>query len=96
MLNILGRYCETLGQANPSFWRVFCLCLTFQQLVTMGLCLCSGEYVKQPGKILRDTGAGQSFILEGVLPLSDISAAGYSVLVQVCHGVEPSLLVKGV
>ena len=36
-------------------------------------------------KILQDTGADPSFILGGVLHLSDTSATGYSVLVQ---GVE--------
>ena len=33
-------------------------------------------------RILRDTGAAQSFILEGVLPLSDQSSCGTDVLVQ--------------
>lgn len=45
----------------------------------------SGDDVKQPVKILRDTVAAQSFSLEGVLPLSDTSATRDSVLVQ---GVE--------
>jgi hypothetical protein len=39
----------------------------------------------QPVKILRDTGASQSLLLEGILPLSEKSSAGASVLVQ---GVE--------
>lgn len=37
---------------------------------------------QRPVKILRDTGAAQSFILEGVLPLSDKSSIGSSILVQ--------------
>jgi hypothetical protein len=37
----------------------------------MGSCLQSGDAVKQPVKILPDTGSAQSFILEGVLPLFD-------------------------
>lgn len=45
----------------------------------------SGNAVKQLVKILRDTGAAQYLILEGVLPLSDTSPTGYNVLVQ---GVE--------
>jgi hypothetical protein len=41
----------------------------------------SGDAVKQLVNVLRDTGAAQSLILEGVLPLFDTSASGYSVLV---------------
>ncbi|VDI00377.1 Hypothetical predicted protein [Mytilus galloprovincialis] len=39
----------------------------------------------QPIKILRDTGASQSLLLEGVLPLSEKTSVGASVLLQ---GVE--------
>ncbi|VDI25423.1 Hypothetical predicted protein [Mytilus galloprovincialis] len=39
----------------------------------------------QPIKILRDTGASQSLLLEGVLPLSENTSVGASVLLQ---GVE--------
>ncbi|KAL1261229.1 hypothetical protein QQF64_009056 [Cirrhinus molitorella] len=38
--------------------------------------------LRKPVRILRDTGAAQSFILEGILPLSDASSIGSSVLVQ--------------
>ncbi len=37
---------------------------------------------RKPVRALRDTGAAQSFILEGILPLSDESSIGSSVLVQ--------------
>ncbi len=37
---------------------------------------------RKPVRALRDTGAAQSFILEGILPLSDESSIGLSVLVQ--------------
>lgn len=38
-----------------------------------------------PVKMLRDTGAAQSFVLDNVLPFSERTALGSSVLVQ---GVE--------
>jgi len=44
--------------------------------------LAGKDDLRKPVKILRDTGAAQSFILEGVLPLSDESFIGSSVLVQ--------------
>jgi hypothetical protein len=51
----------------------------YEAIVSDGfVSLQSGDAVKQPVKILRDTGAAQSFIL----PLSDTSATGYSMLVQ--------------
>ena len=37
---------------------------------------------KHPVRILRDTGASQSMMLEGILPLSDKTALGSSVLVR--------------
>ncbi len=37
---------------------------------------------RKPVRALRDTGAAQSFILEGILPLSDESSIGLSVLVK--------------
>ncbi|VDI24762.1 Hypothetical predicted protein [Mytilus galloprovincialis] len=56
----------------------------------------------QPIKILRDTGASQSLLLEGVLPLSEKTSVGASVLLQdlitgpVVVGVRPNLPVEGV
>lgn len=38
--------------------------------------------VKKPVHVLRDTGASQSFLLDGVLPLSDETACGSNVIVQ--------------
>ena len=46
-------------------------------------------FVAVPVKILRDTGATQSLLLQGVLPLTKQSSAGASVLVQ---GVELGML----
>ena len=45
--------------------------------------------VAVPGKILRDTGATQSLLLQGVLPLTKQSSVGACVLVQ---GVELGVL----
>ena len=48
--------------------------------------LCSGDISNSiPIKILRDTGATQSLLLEGILPLSEISLTGDNVIIQ---GVE--------
>uniref|UniRef100_A0A4W5NGU8 Gypsy retrotransposon integrase-like protein 1 n=1 Tax=Hucho hucho TaxID=62062 RepID=A0A4W5NGU8_9TELE len=44
--------------------------------------LTNDEASQRPVKILRDTGAAQSFILSDVLPLSDDTYCGSSVLVQ--------------
>ena len=45
------------------------------------MCL-AGQSIKTPVKILRDTGATQTLILENVLPFSSLSSCGDSVLLQ--------------
>lgn len=48
----------------------------FAPFVMDGVVSLPGNSLKVPVKMLRDTAASQSFILEGVLPLSDESAVG--------------------
>lgn len=59
------------------------------RIVESMLHLCSAGNVSLPGqeegvsvKILRDVGAAQSFLLEGVHPLSDQTAMGKDVLIS--------------
>ena len=55
----------------------------YQLFVCNGFVSLTGEQTDQkPMGILRDTGAAQSFILAGVLPLSEHSSCGASVIVQ--------------
>ena len=42
----------------------------------------SNGVTKVPVKVIRDTGANQSFVLDSVLPFSDETATGDNVLVQ--------------
>lgn len=44
--------------------------------------ICSDPSVQQPITVLRDTGAAQSLVLENLLPLSEKSSLGCSVLLQ--------------
>lgn len=50
--------------------------------VTDGLVSLVGSSIQVPVKILRDTGASESFILESVLPFSTDSSTGNNVLVR--------------
>lgn len=43
---------------------------------------CEADFETKSVRILRDTGASQSIILESVLPFSEQSSCGSSVLVQ--------------
>ena len=54
----------------------------YKPFVRVGYISLPGSDNLKPIKILRDTGASQSMILEGVLPLSDETALGSSVLVR--------------
>ena len=62
---------------------------SYLPFVSAGLVSLTAEGVAVPVKILRDTGATQSLLLQGVLPLTEQSSAGASVLVQ---GVELGVL----
>lgn len=56
---------------------------SYTPFITHGLVALASDHKDQrPVTILRDTGAAQSFILAGVLPLSDRSSCDSSVLVQ--------------
>ena len=57
--------------------------------VSKGLVCLEGSKEKVPINILRDTGATQSLILSSVLPFSDQSSAGVSILLQ---GVEMGVI----
>lgn len=54
----------------------------FKPFVMDGFVSVSRDGVKIPVKILRDTAASQSFILEGVLPLNSVTAVGSDVPVR--------------
>lgn len=54
----------------------------YAPFVTDGIVTLAGESCSVPVRILRDTGAAQSFLLSGVLPLSDSTATGTHVLVR--------------
>ena len=57
----------------------------FKPFVSEGFVSLKGNANLHPIKIMRDTGASQSLLLEGILPLSEETSAGASVLIQ---GVE--------
>ena len=58
----------------------------FKPFVSEGFVSLKGDNANlHPIKIMRDTGASQSLLLEGILPLSAETSAGASVLIQ---GVE--------
>ncbi|VDI67739.1 Hypothetical predicted protein [Mytilus galloprovincialis] len=57
----------------------------YKPLMSDGFISTLDDTTLQPIKILRDTGASQSLLLEGVLPLSEKTSVGASVLLQ---GVE--------
>jgi len=57
--------------------------------ITSGFVSLPGQEEKVSLRILRDTGASQSFLLEGVLPLSDQTATGKDVLIR---GIEMTFL----
>ena len=52
------------------------------RLLRMCLSLPGAHDVRMPIKVLCDTAASQSFVLEGVLPFNDKSYSGENVLVQ--------------
>ena len=55
----------------------------FQPFISQGLVsLVGGEDKAKSIRMLRDTGASQSLLLEGVVPLSDQSYTGSNVLIQ--------------
>ena len=58
----------------------------FKPFVSEGFVSLKGDNANlHPIKIMRDTGASQSLLLKGILPLSEETSAGASVLIQ---GVE--------
>ena len=59
--------------------------------VFKGIVYLEGSEKKVPIDVLRDTGATESLILDSVLPFSDKSSAGVSVLLQ---GVEMGVLIN--
>ena len=54
---------------------------TYEPFLTDGI-ISVADGQSAPVRILRDTGAAQSFILRDLLPLSEETATGSSVLVQ--------------
>ncbi|VDI68993.1 Hypothetical predicted protein [Mytilus galloprovincialis] len=54
----------------------------YKPFIPDGLVSIVDDTTLQPIKILRDTGASQSLLLEGVLPLSEKTSVGASVLLQ--------------
>ena len=59
---------------------------TFKPFLSQGfISVCENDSKKKPIQILKDTGASQSLLIEGVLPLSEQSATGDKVLI---HGEE--------
>lgn len=54
----------------------------FEPFVYSGSVSLGPNEVKKPVRVLRDTGAAQSFVLEKVLPFSEASYAGRDVLIQ--------------
>ena len=62
---------------------------TFKPFISQGyISIDENSTERVPITILRDTGASQSLLAEGMLPLSELSATGESVLI---HGVELEL-----
>ena len=60
---------------------------TFTPFITEGFVSIVGDSHLQPIKILRDTGAYQSLILEDVLPFSEKSSIGASALISGVGGI---------
>ncbi len=56
--------------------------LIFAPFLTEGTVALPNSDETVPVRILRDTGAGQSFLMEGLLPLSERTATGTQVLVR--------------
>ncbi len=54
----------------------------FVPFITEGCVSLLNSESKIPVKILRDTGSSESFILESVLPFSEVSSEGRSVLIR--------------
>ncbi len=54
----------------------------FVPFITEGCVSLLNSESKIPVKILRDTGSSESFILESVLPFSEVSSKGRSVLIR--------------
>ena len=57
----------------------------YQPYLSKGSVASNDDPSPVPVQILRDTGASQTLLLEGVLPLSDKTATGKSVLLRVVH-----------
>ena len=74
---------ETHGQETPDPTSS-CLCDEYKHFISQGYVCSPGSAVKTPITILRDTGANQSLLLEGTLPLTE-TFTGTEVLIQ---GVE--------
>lgn len=64
-------------------------CEEYAPFITTGMVSLLGHEEEVPVKILRDTGAAQSFLLEGVLPLSDQTATGKDVVIR---GIEMTFM----
>ena len=58
----------------------------YKHFISEGFVFSKVKTPKHPIKILRDTGASQSLLLEGVLPLSDESNTDTSVIIQGVEG----------
>ncbi|VDI56774.1 Hypothetical predicted protein [Mytilus galloprovincialis] len=72
--------------ASQAFKSSFCDYMEeYKPFMSDGFISIVDDTTLQPIKILRDTGASQSLLLEGVLPLSEKTSVGASVLLQ---GVE--------
>ncbi|VDH92819.1 Hypothetical predicted protein [Mytilus galloprovincialis] len=72
--------------ASQAFKSSFCDYMEeYKPFMSDGFVSIVDDTTLQPIKILRDTGASQSLLLEGVLPLSEKTSVGASVLLQ---GVE--------
>ncbi|VDI53539.1 Hypothetical predicted protein [Mytilus galloprovincialis] len=95
--------------ASQAFKSSFCDYMEeYKPFMSDGFISIVDDTTLQPIKILRDTGASQSLLLEGVLPLSEKTSVGASVLLQgvelvrfditgpVIVGVRPNLPVEGV
>ncbi|KAL2078779.1 hypothetical protein ACEWY4_026464 [Coilia grayii] len=54
----------------------------YSPFITWGTVSLPGQFNGRPVRVLRDTGAAQSFLVEGVLPLSQKTATGSHVLVR--------------
>jgi len=68
----------------------------FKPFISEGFVSLSGDSANlRPIRILRDTGASQTLLLDGVLPLSEKISTGASVLIQgveLCFISVPSML----